>query len=178
MYYQELEQIFRFHGFEDFRWIKASDIVVAQWVRMKCAYGCRSYGKKGTCPPNSPPLEECRAFFGEYEDAVLFHIPGTLADPDKRDQWSREINDRLLKVERDVFLKDYRKAFLLFMDECQICLSCPGIRQECLHLDGARPCPEALGVDVFATVRKYGFPIKVLTHYQEEMNRYAFLMVD
>jgi hypothetical protein len=41
-----------------------------------------------------------------------------------------------------------------------------------------RPCPESMGVDVFATVRKYDLPIKVLKDYDDEMNRYAFLLID
>jgi hypothetical protein len=35
-----------------------------------------------------------------------------------------------------------------------------------------------MAVDVYATVRKYGFPIEVLKDYSEAMNRYAFLMID
>jgi predicted metal-binding protein len=42
----------------------------------------------------------------------------------------------------------------------------------------ARPCPEALAVDVFSTVRRAGFPIEVLTEYNQEMNRYALLLVE
>ena len=38
--------------------------------------------------------------------------------------------------------------------------------------------PESLGVDVFATVRKLGYPIDVLSSYDQEMNRYAFLMIE
>jgi len=32
-------------------------------------------------------------------------------------------------------------------------------------------------VDVFTTVRKAGFSIEALTDYNQEMNRYAFLLV-
>jgi predicted metal-binding protein len=64
------------------------------------------------------------------------------------------------------------------MDECQICKECPGTRIECKHLNLSRPCPEGLGVDVYATVRRVGFPIEVLTDYNQEMNRYAFLMIE
>ena len=32
-------------------------------------------------------------------------------------------------------------------------------------------------VDVFTTVRGVGYPIEVLFEYDQEMNRYAFLMV-
>jgi predicted metal-binding protein len=37
---QELEELFRQHGFTDFRWIDPQRIVVSQWVRMKCMFGC------------------------------------------------------------------------------------------------------------------------------------------
>ena len=178
MNHSELEKIFHDHGFDHYRWIKASDIVVAQWVRMKCTYGCGSYGKKGSCPPNTPSLDDCREFFSDYEDAVVFHIAARLEDPASRDRFSREINTRLLKVEREVFLKDFRKAFLLFMDECQLCSVCPGTIDDCVNHKMMRPCPESMGMDVFATVRKYDLPIKVLTDYREEMNRYAFLLID
>ncbi|MDF1526512.1 MAG: DUF2284 domain-containing protein [bacterium] len=178
MSYPDLEKVFKKNGFDRFKWIKPSDIVVAQWVRMKCMYGCGSYGKKGTCPPNTPSIEECREFFSEYSHGVVFHIRASLEDPATRDVFSREINTRLLKVEREVFLRDFRKAFLLFMDECHLCARCRGTRHDCTNLAMARPCPESMGVDVYETVRKYSLPIQVLKDYDEEMNRYAFLMID
>lgn len=173
-----LEKIFRQHGFDDFTWIRASDIETAQWVRMKCIYGCGSYGHKATCPPHVPTFEECKRFFSEYEHAVLFHIPIKLDDPETRDRYTRRVNSGLLKVERGLFLADFRKAFLFFMDECQLCDQCPGNPQECRNPRQARPCPESFCIDVFATVRKFGYPIRVLKDYDEEMNRYAFLMVE
>jgi hypothetical protein len=33
-------------------------------------------------------------------------------------------------------------------------------------------------VDVFSTVRSAGFPLEVLTEYKQEMNRYAFLLLE
>jgi hypothetical protein len=35
-----------------------------------------------------------------------------------------------------------------------------------------------VGMDVFATARKLGYPIEVLTNRSRVMNRYAFLLVD
>jgi predicted metal-binding protein len=174
----ELEKIFLKHGFDDFAWISASDIEVAQWVRMKCTYGCGSYGRNATCPPNAPSFEECRRFFSGYEDAVLFHFKVKLDDPDTRDAYTRKVNSALLKVEREVFLSNYRKAFLFFMDECQLCAECPGKRTECMNLRMARPSPESFCVDVFTTVKKFGYRIEVLKDYDREMNRYAFLMIE
>ena len=51
-------------------------------------------------------------------------------------------------------------------------------RAECKDKKHARPCPEALGVDVFSTVRALGYPIDVLTDYDQQMNRYSFLLVE
>jgi hypothetical protein len=35
-----------------------------------------------------------------------------------------------------------------------------------------------MGIDVFSTVAKFGFPLQVLSGYEEEMNRYAFLLIE
>jgi predicted metal-binding protein len=42
----------------------------------------------------------------------------------------------------------------------------------------SRPTPEALGIDVYSTVRKAGYPIQVLFEYSQKMNRYAFLLIE
>jgi predicted metal-binding protein len=145
---------------------------------MKCIFGCNSYGKKGSCPPNTPSIAECREFFSEYSQAVVFHVEAKVPKPEKRSEWSAKINSKLLKIEREVFLRGFHKAFLLFLDECCLCKECPGTRIDCKNLKSCRPCPESLGVDVFATVRSCGYPIEVLTDYHQFMNRYSFLLVD
>ena len=58
-----IENIIRKYGYRDFKWIDPKNIVVAQWVRMKCMYGCDEYGKTGTCPPNVPSVSDCERFF-------------------------------------------------------------------------------------------------------------------
>lgn len=173
-----LEQIFIDHGFNNFKWVEGNDIVVSQWVRFKCSFGCGTYGKKGSCPPNVPSITDCRELFSEYSSIAIFHIEKQLDDPNTRSIFSREVNQKLLKVEREVFLSGCHKAFLLFMDECTLCNSCEGTRIDCKNIKNSRPCPESLGVDVFTTVRKCGFPIEVLRDYSDKMNRYAFLMVE
>jgi predicted metal-binding protein len=175
---RQLEMIFRKHKFSDFKWIDPRKIVVAHWVRMKCLYGCGEYGRTASCPPNVPGVAECERFFREYRRAVVFHFKKTVARPEDRFAWTRRTNLKLLKLERDVFLSGCEKAFLLFLDSCNICAECPGTRQACKHPRMARPTPEALAVDVFASVRPLGYPIEVLVGYDQPMNRYAFLMVD
>ncbi len=59
---ERLEAILHQHGYEDFKWFDPKQVVVAQWVRMKCEFGCPSYGKIASCPPNTPSVEECKHF--------------------------------------------------------------------------------------------------------------------
>lgn len=173
-----LQRIFTENGLGDFRWIDPLEIVVAQWVRLKCMFGCTEYGRNASCPPNTPPVEECRTFFHEFRLGAVFHFPMQLDDPEERHEWSREVNRTLLDMERRVFLAGYQKAFLLFMDSCTLCRECAGKRGHCRNRKLARPTPEGMGVDVFATVAKFGYPIEVLPDYDREMNRYAFLMIE
>lgn len=175
---EKIELIIRENGYNDFKWISGSDVVVSQWPRFKCMFGCSNYGKTGACPPSVPSIAECREFFSEYENIAVIHIQKKLDKPKSRKEWSRKTNLHLLKLEKATFLAGYHKALLLFMDECRVCEECSGTRMECKNLHLSRPSPEALGVDVFATVRKLGYPIEVLTDYKQEMNRYSFLMIE
>lgn len=173
-----LEGQFRQHGYEDFKWLDPKDIKVSQWVRMKCMYGCSGYGSNASCPPNVPSIPECRHFFSEYSTAVMFHFAKKAEQPEERHAWTREVNEGLLELERTVFLSGYERVFLLFMDSCNLCEECPGEREDCDKPLQARPTPEAMGVDLFSTVRHYGDPIEVLSDYTKAMNRYAFLMIE
>ena len=175
---KKLESQFAEHGFTDFKWIDPASIVVSEWVRMKCMYGCGDYGKKACCPPNTLSVPECRRFFDEYRTAAIFHFEKKVAKPEERHEWFRGINMELLKLEREIFLAGYHKAFLLLVDTCHLCGECASTRAECKNQRSARPAPEAMAVDVFATVRQLGFPIEVLSEYSQPMNRYAFLLVE
>jgi predicted metal-binding protein len=176
--HKRLENLFQEHGYSDFKWIDPKKIIVSQWVRMKCTFGCNEYGKSCCCPPNVPPVPECERFFHEYKTAAIFHFVKKVEQPEDRHEWSKEVNMKLLKLERAVFLSGFERAFLLFMDSCTICRNCKEKKEECKNPQMSRPAPEALAVDVFSTVKLYGFPIEVRTGYSQEMNRYAFLMIE
>jgi predicted metal-binding protein len=175
---KELEQLFAARGFTDVRWIAPREIVLAEWVRMKCRYGCGEYGHNAACPPNAPSVPECRSFVREYRRAAVFHFAKTVPRPEDRHAWSRKLVLELIKLEQELFKSGFVKAFMLPFDSCNICLECPGSRTACKEPKLARPSPDALGIDVFTTVRKIGYPIRVLSDYDQEMNRYAFLLVD
>lgn len=172
-----LDEIILNHGYKDYKWMDPRQIVVSQWVRMKCLFGCREYGQCAACPPNTPSVADCERFFNEYSDALIFRFAHRVKKPESRFSWTRKTNQKLLKLEREIFLAGYERTFLLFMDSCCFCTECTGLRDQCREPRRSRPAPEAMAVDVYSTVRKFGFPIQVCTDYNQEMNRYAFLMV-
>lgn len=42
---KKLNALFRDKGYTDYKWINPQTIIVSQWVRMKCMYGCGEYGQ-------------------------------------------------------------------------------------------------------------------------------------
>lgn len=174
---KRVDDTIKAHGYKDFKWIEPQRIIVAQWVRMKCMFGCGEYGRGGACPPNTPSVAECERFFSEYAYAVILHFEGQMDNPEDRHAWSARINANLLKLERDVFLAGFERAFVLFMDSCGFCKACSGNRETCEQPRMARPAPEAMAVDVYQTVRRFGFEINVRTDTKQKMDRFAFLMV-
>jgi len=172
-----IDDILHTNNYTDYKWIDPQKIIVSQWVRMKCMFGCGEYGRGGACPPNTPSVAECQRFFKEYSDAIILHFEGKMDKPEDRHAWSPRINAKLVKLERAVFLASFERAFLLFMDSCCFCKECTGSQETCEQPRMARPSPEAMAVDVYSTVRQFGFEINVRTDYDQTMDRYAFLMI-
>jgi len=176
---EKLETLFMEHGFGDFKWINTQDIIVAQWTRFRCQFGCHNYGKGGTCPPNVPSVDECRKMIQEYSQAAVFHFEKKLQKREDLNPWNSNALSALVALEREVFLAGYYKAFLIsFNGACRVCETCAGNRLECKKPHMARPGADAMGIDVYATIRRLGYRIQVLKGYDEPMNRYAFLLVE
>jgi predicted metal-binding protein len=76
----------------------------------------------------------------------------------ERFAWYKKETVKLAKLEREVFLAGFEKAFFLLFGGCVFCEDCKKERSLCKHLEMARPAPEAMAVDVFSTVRKVGYP--------------------
>ena len=54
------------------RIVPASSVTTAEWVRMKCRFGCGGWNGCLMCPPHSPRPEETARMFKDYRWAVLF----------------------------------------------------------------------------------------------------------
>ena len=173
---KNIEQIIQKFQFTDYKWIKPDQITIAQWVRMKCLYGCGDVGKPA-CPPHVPSIEACRALIHEYNEIVIFRFEIIMTYREYRKDWAKALNRQLLDLEREVFLSGCHKAFLLNVSSCNLCHECKAEKKPCKHPESLRPCPEALGIDVFATARAVDYPIEVLRRDSKGMNRYAILLI-
>jgi len=146
--------------------VETKKVYTGPWVRLKCRYGCACYGGCLTCPPHSPTPEETRAVLDSYKSAILIH-GGEHTD----------LREMASALEREVFLAGFYKAFAYACGPCNLCSTCD-FENGCRHPDQARPAMEAAGIDVFATARAAGFPIKVLKRPGEKGNYYALVLVE
>jgi predicted metal-binding protein len=156
--------------------MRTQDVVVAEWVRMKCLYGCDDGGRYRTCPPNAPAVDQIRRVVGEFERAILLEV-GPLSGAEKSDDESRRLNDTGLAMERELFLAGFHKAWLMGAGPCDICGACTR-GEDCPTPERARPSMEGCGLDVYATARNAGRQIEVVRTREDDYRFFALLLVD
>ncbi len=155
--------------------ISPQAVVTADWVRMKCQFGCSGFGKSHCCPPHTPTPEVTRRVIDSYLRAILLHRH--ITEGSKRREETKRFNEMILRLEIDIFLDGYYKAFSMTSGPCRLCKECD-LTQPCKKGMEARPSMEACGVDVFATARGNGFPIQVVRTPEEEQNIFGLILVD
>jgi predicted metal-binding protein len=151
-------------GAKDAKIIRTSTIVTAQWVNLKCQFGCGGYGRRLTCPPYSPTPEQTSRMVAEYISAILIH----------GDRYT-DIREIVSTLEREIFLAGYYKALGMGAGPCHICKTCGKF---CKYPERARPSMEASGIDVYATVRANGFPIEVVKTTNCAQNYYGIVLIE
>jgi predicted metal-binding protein len=144
--------------------IPASKVVTSEWVRLKCQFGCDAYGKRRTCPPLSPSPFVTRRMLKDFSGAIFvaFRVP----DGGVERRLRRKGRRLLASLERELFLDGYYSAFAMGFGPCNICPSCD-LSADCKYPEIARPSMEACGIDVYATARGAGFPLRVVRTYEE-----------
>jgi predicted metal-binding protein len=147
------------------RIVPARSVKTAEWVRLKCQYGCGGYNGCLTCPPYSPTPERTALMLEDYRWAVLFEA-------------GRESTRTVVaKLEREIFLDGYYKAFGMASGPCRLCRECD-FEHGCRRPSDARPSMEACGIDVFTTVRRNGFEIEVLTSTGQKGRRFGLVLIE
>ncbi len=144
--------------------IPSKTIVAAEWVRLKCQFGCDGYGACLTCPPHSPTPATTREMLKHYRHGLLIH----------GDEYS-DIRSIVVTLEREMFLDGYFKAFGMGAGPCDLCEECA---ETCRYTEKTRPSLEACGIDVFTTVRANGLPIDVLKTTGCKGNYYGIVLFE
>lgn len=148
--------------------IRTKDVVTAEWVRLKCQFGCGGYNQHLTCPPFTPTPSAMRKILDEYEWAILLRF---------KPPFPRNVRETVSQVERKVFLSGFYKAFGLASGPCELCERCNVKEAICRKPDQARPSMEACGIDVYATARSAGFGINVVRSRDETPTYYGLVLI-
>ena len=156
-------------------------IDVAEWVRLKCQYGCCQYNTNWCCPPVSPDLEKTRAILNEYSLALLlignrqcknFYISNARRRAAQVRTWNE-----VVRIERKLFLKGYDKAFSLVSGACALCKRCT-FPKACRFPKERRPPVEALSIDLIGTLRNLGISSPVAQKTCETFRYYAIILLE
>ncbi len=139
--------------------IDPKTVIVGNWVRLKCQYGCAGYGKRLTCPPYSPTPDYTKKMLGEYYKGLLMQIENI--PPAMEPKISLRLETIVADLERDIFLDGFYKAFGMASGPCGFCRVCD-ITKPCRYPEQARPAMEACGIDVYQTARNNGFSLEVV----------------
>jgi predicted metal-binding protein len=154
--------------------VNTRNVVVGNWVRLKCQYGCGGYGECLTCPPYSPTPDYMRKMIGEYSKGLLMQIENiTLMDRPRPGPRLRKI---VADLEREIFLDGYYKAFGMASGPCRFCKTCD-TNEPCKHPYKARPSMEACGIDVYQTARNCGFELEVVRTEDCSYSYVALLLI-
>ena len=178
----------------DLKLVSSEDVAVASWVRLKCRYGCKAYGKHLGCPPYSPTPEETRKVLDEYGVGVIARFEAT-PDNDVSPQrlhhhlWDsiNSVHETIFQLERCAFLSGYYKAFGFNALPCTFCATCIPEEKEdmdvfdarnCRHKEKVRPSMEACGIDVFGTLERAGYDLSVLDSYSQAASLFGLVLLD
>jgi len=168
------------HGIENVHPFSPEEIVVAEWVQLKCRYGCTRYNRSWCCPPATPAPEKVREIVSEYSVALLLQSTHYLPSFYHEDGRKRASLVRCWKgtvsLERMLFMEGYHKAFSLVGESCSLCKKCVYPRN-CRFPQEKRPSIESFSIDVIGTLQRLGFTPKLATDIRKAFKYYAIILV-
>ena len=156
-------------------------IIVAEWVHLKCRYGCNRYSTNWCCPPATPSPDKVRAILSEYSLALLLVGSKSCSDFYRNNGRKRVGQVRCWKgtvsLERMLFLEGYYKAFSLVGECCALCKEC-AYPEDCKFPQEKRPSVESFSIDVIGTLRNLGTSSKIATHTGGSYSYYAIILLE
>jgi predicted metal-binding protein len=168
------------YGFETVKPFQVENFELAQWVGLKCRYGCSQFNTNWSCPPATPELAQARAIISEYSIALLlvgshqctnFHINSNKKRSGQVRFWKGTVS-----LERQLFLDGYDKAFSLVSGACTLCKKCT-YPEACRFPTEKRPTIESLSIDVIGTLKNLGINTRVAKDPKELFKYYAVILL-
>ena len=89
-------------GAEKAKLIDTETVVMAEWVRWKCQYGCPLFEKDPFHPPIAPDAESTKKVLKEYTKAILLNGPD-----------GQSLTEAAVRLEGEAYHWGYYKAFAL-----------------------------------------------------------------
>jgi predicted metal-binding protein len=154
--------------------IPVRNVVIAEWVRLKCQFGCDGFGKGLCCPPRTPTPELMKRVLTEYKHALIYSYVCTRSDYTMKRRRMRRL---VAELERAAFLDGHYKAFGLKDGPCRLCRECD-VTGDCRHSELARPSMESCGIDVYATARNSGIRLEVATRRDGPSKHINLVLID
>ncbi|OPJ55516.1 DUF2284 domain-containing protein [Alkalithermobacter paradoxus] len=140
--------------------IDTKDIIVEDRVYLKCAYGCKDFGKRLNCPPNIITIDEFRRILKEYEKGlVLIEEYYIDKDDDIYNTWEiirKNSFHKMIEIEKEAFRQGYSFAHLLRAGSCN---ECPKCSEQCSKPYLRRFSPESVGINLTKTLENINITI-------------------
>jgi predicted metal-binding protein len=155
-------------GAQDVVTFASGDIVFEPRTILKCMFGCEDWGRGPTCPsrPGSLMPWEYEPLLRRYRWGLIVHA-----------REKKVAQEASFAVERAAFLDGFYLAFSL--SDCARCTDCVGLKgSPCADPKRARPAFHSVGIDVFATVHRFGLPLQTLAEADEPQNWYSAVFVE
>ena len=169
------------HRIQGIQLIKTSQIMVAQWVRLKCRYGCDNYNTNWCCPPATVTVKEAKEILREYKSALLLcgeaDHPHFYTNISKKRRKQVEFWKSTIAIERELFLLGYHKAFGLTSESCALCKKC-AYPENCLFPKEKRPSVESFSIDIFQTLQRIGKETKIAQKIEDHYNHYSIILLE
>ncbi len=159
----------------------ADKIVIADWVSLKCQYGCKQYNTNWCCPPATPDTDKTRSIFCEYSLALLlvgnrrctdFYMNTSRTRANQIRYWKGTVS-----LERLLFLEGFYKAFSLVSGACALCKECI-YPKDCRFPMEKRPTIESFSIDLIGTLKNLGTTSQVAKHTSDSFSYYGIILLE
>ncbi len=158
-------------GFDEYREIKSSDIIFSQDVFNSCKQNiCGNYSQNYSCPPLSGDMDENKARFLKYDNAIIINkivFLGNYYELMKKS--TQDVNELLIELRKKL---ENEPVMIAGPGGCDICKECAAKTNEpCRFPEKKRYSMEGSGMDIV------GMSLKLNMTYNAGDKKVGFFMI-